>query len=49
MKRSNHKSKKGDKPVVGTCAGCGKEFHSKYERKNHVCAAALRDHFRRAG
>lgn len=37
MKRSNHKEKKGSAPVVATCGGCGREFHSKYERKNHVC------------
>lgn len=38
MKRSNHLNKsKDDAPVVGRCGGCGKEFPSKYQMKNHVC------------
>lgn len=36
MKRSGHKNKKGEKPVI-TCAWCGHNSPSKYDSKNHVC------------
>jgi hypothetical protein len=36
MKRSNHKQKKGEKPVRD-CRWCGTKLVSKYQEKNHVC------------
>lgn len=40
MKRSNHKGKKGEAPVIAECAWCGHASRSKYEAKNHICKGA---------
>lgn len=31
------RDKQGPAPIVATCADCGTDFHSKFERKRHVC------------
>lgn len=39
MKRSNHKNKKGEAPVI-ECRWCGRKLRSRYEEKHHVCKNA---------
>ena len=36
MKRSNHRNKKGEKPVI-ECRWCGAKLASDYAAKNHIC------------
>ena len=37
MKRSNHKTKKGEHKPVVICRWCKATLASKYQEKNHVC------------